>query len=392
MPPAGEQVTPTPTPTPTPEPIPETSLRIVRELRPEYGGKPVTGGDLRMHVQRADLLDFSPAAQRQDIQVLTSLYDPLVWIDSATMEPEPWLAESWSWSDDGLVLTFVIREGVTFHDGSPLTAGDVHFSFQVYRDDYESAMAGFYALVADIALVDERTVAVTFFEPDGAFLYNGASQPIFSRAQYLAHWESRPVGERSLAGYDWASNPPLGTGPWRFAEADDDRVVLARNDAYWQAPPHFDRLVLLAEDDRAARINAWKNGEVDIVFPVGATELDTANVWGEEGTLFAAQAPVAMFAAFNFANPANATADMMRDPALRQALTLAVDRERYAREVFHTFIDESKAGTVTQPWAHDPGSSNPARNIEEANRLLDEAGWDRLQPRRDAGASVWKCA
>jgi peptide/nickel transport system substrate-binding protein len=362
-----------PVTTPFPPAVPETSLNIVRDQRPEYAGTPQKGTDLRMYVRTANLDNFSPTAQLQDVQIPVSLYDPLVWIDEVTMEPEPWLAESWSWSDDGLILTFQIRDDVVFHDGSPLTAEDVRFSFVAYRDDYESAMASFFALVVDVAVEGASTVHVTFSETDGAFLYNAASQPIFSSAQYTAHWEGKPIGERSLSGYPWADNAPLGTGPWMLTGVRDGSLMFGRNDAYWQGPPHFEQLQLIAEDDQQTRLEGWKNGDVDIVSPVRAT--DMWGLWSEEGSLYVAEAPVSFFAAFNFANPANATPDMMRDPALRGALTLAVDRARYARDVFHGFIDEDKAGTVTQPWAHDDSVTNPVQDIDEANRMLDAAGW-----------------
>lgn len=360
-------------PTPIPPAVPETSLTIVRDQRPEYDDTPENGTDLRMYVRRDDLHNFSPTAQRQDFQAFISLLDPLVWIDSVTMEPQPWLATSWEWSSDGLTLTFQLRDDVVFHDGSPLTAEDVRFSFIAYRDDYDSAMTNFFALVTDVAVEGEYTLRVSFAEPDGAFLFNGASQPIFSSAQYLPYWESKPVGERTLSGYDWESSTPIGTGPWMFAGMRDDFLMFGRFEEYWSGPPHFDRLKLIAEDDQQTRLEGWKNGEVDIVFPVRATEMD--GLWDEEGTLFVAEAPVAFFAAFNFANPANVTPDMMGDPALRQALTLATDRARYAREIFFDFIDETKAGTITQPWAHEPSISSPAQDIEEANRILDEGGW-----------------
>ncbi len=359
--------------TPLPSAVPETSLTIARDQRPEYRGMPQPGTDLRMYIRREDLHRFSPTAQRQDFQALISLLDPLVWIDSVTMEPRPWLATSWEWSSDGLMLTFQLRDDVLFHDGSPLTAEDVRFSFIAYRDDYDSAMANFFALITDVAVDGPHTVRVIFAKPDGAFLFNGASQLVFSSAQYLPYWESMPVGERSLSNYDWATTAPLGTGPWQFAGMRDESLLFGRFDAYWNRPPHFDRLELIAEDDQQARLEGWKDGDVDIVYPVRATEMD--GLWDEEGTLFVAEAPVAFFAAFNFANPANVTADMMGDPALRQALTLTVDRTGYAGEIFFGFIDEMKAGTVTQPWAHESSIENPKQDIEAANRILDEGGW-----------------
>ncbi|HVL26337.1 MAG TPA: ABC transporter substrate-binding protein [Thermomicrobiales bacterium] len=359
--------------TPLPDPVPETSLTIVRDQRPQEPGDPQRGGELRLFVRAADLHDFSPTALRQDFQIPLTYLDPLIWINEVSMQPQNWLARAWSWSDDGLTLRIALREDVTWHDGTPLTTEDVRFSFEAYRDDYDSAMANFFGLVNRIEVKHETRIDIVFDEPDGAFVFNAANLPIFQSAQYKTRWEQRPVGQRTLTGFNWDESPPIGTGPWKFAGKRDTYLVFTRNDDYWHEPPHFDRLVLTAEDDQQKRLEAWRNGDADIVWPVRATEM--GDLWKQEGQLFIAEAPVAFFAAFNFDNPANATADMMRDPALRQALTLAVDRQGYARDLFYGFINEQAAGTITQPWAHDDALTNPAFDIDRANQILDEAGW-----------------
>lgn len=362
-----------PVATPTPNPIPPHALTIIQDPAPTYSGDPVRGGTLRLAVRREGLHSFSPTVQHQDITVLYAIHDPLVWVDNETMEPRPWLATKWSWSADGLSLSFDLRTDVTFHDGSPFTANDVRFSILAYRDDYDSALAGMFALVSDVVVEGDSRATVQFAEPDGAFLFNAASQPMFSAAQYGQQWESGPVGERSLSGYDWDAQRPVGTGPWVVNDVADDALTLTRHDAYWAGPAHFDELRLVGEDDLAKRIDAWKDGDIDVLPGVRATDLD--GLWDEDGRLYVASSATTFFAAFNFANPANATPDMMADPSLRQALTLAVDREKYANEIFFTFIDERKAGTVVQPWAHDDEIRNPAFDIDEANRILDEGGW-----------------
>lgn len=363
----------TPTATPEPDPIPDHRLTIVQDPQPAYTGTPEQGGTLSLYIVSEGIQDFSPTAQRQDMQAIISVHDPLVRVDELTMEPRPWLATGWSWSADGLSLSFDVRTDVSFHNGAPFTADDVRFSILAYRDDYDSRLASMFAFVTDVIVENPARATVTFSEPDGAFLFNAASLSMFHAGQYAAHWESRPVGERSLSGYDWAAQPPIGTGPWIPESSSGSELVFRRNDAYWNTPPDFDILRLIAEDDPGARIEGWKNGDVDVLPGVRHTDLD--DVWDEEGRLFVAPSPTVFFAAFNVANPANATADMMADPALRQALTLAVDRAAYANDVFYTFIDERKAGTIVQPWAHDNSLRNPSFDIDEANRILDEGGW-----------------
>jgi peptide/nickel transport system substrate-binding protein len=348
-------------------------LQVIGEQRPVEAASPVRGGDLRLFVRSADLGNFSPVSFRQDFQVACSLYDPLVWLDEVTCEPKPCLASKWQWSSDGLKLSFTIRDDVTWHDGSPLTAADVAFSFFVYQQDYDSAVSGFFSLVTDIRSSDDRTVVVSFDRVDGSFLFNAGNLFIFQASQYGFAWSSRTLGERSLNGYDWTKNPPIGTGPWKFDSLASGRITLTRNDDYWTGPPHADRLILLAEDDQAKRIEAWKNDDVDIVWPVAP--LETSDLVQEPGRLYAADSLRTLFAAYNFNNPARITPDLFTNIDFRQALLLAMNRERYQESIFGSFINTSKAGSITQPWARDERIVNPARNLDIANSRLDSIGW-----------------
>ena len=348
-------------------------LTIVTEQRPEYLEAPVAGGELRLFVRRLELLGFNPAAFRQDFQVTVSYLDPLVRAEPVTMEPVPWLAEAWEWRDGGRELVFTLRDDVTWHDGTPLRPEDVCFSLFVYRDDYDSTVASFLAGMRTCVPEGERTVRVLLDDPDGAFLFNVANLPVFQRAQYTAFWEEQPVGERSLSGFDWGAQVPVGTGPWRIEAANPDVIRLVRNGEYWAGPPFFDRLTLTAEDEFTAQLTAWRAGDVDVVWPVRPRAL--TGLEGETGVVYAADSAVAMFAAFNFINPARAVPDMLVIPEVREALNLAVDRAGYAEDVFRGFVAAERTGTVAQPWAHDEGVEHPRHNINQANRLLDELGW-----------------
>ncbi len=376
---AGRAIQPAATPIISPAAVEATpraagALQIMREPWPSAEGEPRRGGTLRLVRTPADRTDFSPARLRQDFQVPVSYLDPLVRPDEATLEPRPWLAERWVWSDDGRVVTFTVREGVRWHDGEPLTADDVRFSFLVYRDDIDSAARNLFVLVDDVEAVDDRTVRVTLTEPDGGFVLNAATQLIFQRDQYVDHWESRPAGERTLTGFDWREGTPLGTGPWRIANWDGDGVEFERNDDYWAGPPYFERMTLTWEERGAERIDAWRAGEVDLLWPLRPTGVD--DVADRPGRLYVADAASVMFAAFNFDNPARLVPDLFDDPSVRRALSLAIDRGRYAREVFGGFVRPEFAGTVAQPWANDPGVRNPPRDLAAARRLLEEAGWE----------------
>jgi peptide/nickel transport system substrate-binding protein len=354
-------------------PVADFPLDVIRDQRPLETTSPVTGGELRLFIQGSGLEDFSPVSFRQDFQVACSIYDPLVWLDEVTCEPKPCLAESWSWSPDGLTLTFTIRSDVSWHDGTSLTASDVAFSLIAYQQDYSSAVSGFFSLVSDIKSTDDQTVKISFSEVDGSFLFNAGNLLIFQSNQYGFAWSSRPLGERSLDGYDWNRNPPIGTGPWQYDSASPTQVVFRRNETYWAGPANADRLLLTVEDDPAKRLDSWKRNEVDVIWPI--PPLQTADLLQEPGRLYAADTLRTLFAAYNFDNWARVNPYMFASVELRQALLLAVNRDAYQQSLFGSFIDTAKAGSINQPWARDERIVNPARNIDMANRLLDSIGW-----------------
>ncbi len=349
-------------------------LRVVRDQRPIYNLEPSPGGGIQVMLTAGDNLNFNPAAFRQDFQILASHLDPLVWIDEVTMEPIPWLAEAWQWQDDGRTLSIRLRDNVSWHDGEPLTADDAVFSLIVHRDDVDSAVRNLFTNMEAVEVVGRRTLHVRLSSPDGNWLRNASSQFIMQRKQYQAHWEGRPEGERTLSDFNWQRDAPIGTGPWRVGRRGNSSIAFSRNDDYWAGPPHLDHQTLSWNTDPVDRLVAWTGGTTDILWPIRPSDVDTAS--GTTGWLYVADAASVMFAAFNFNNPARGTPDLLGDVRLRRALSLAIDRERYARDVFRGFIRADAAGTVAQPWAHDETLTNPARDVAQARALLAEAGWE----------------
>lgn len=350
--------------------MPSHEINIV-EGRAEYGD-PQAGGQLALYVQSAGLAEGNPAAQLQDMTLLYSVFDGLVRINPETMEAEPGLAESWAWSEDNLTLTFTLRDDVLWHDGSAFTATDAALTCMIYRDDYDSGQMGMFSLLDAAEAVDATTLRLIFSEPDGAFVYNAASQPMLQAAVYQPLWDEFAAGEKTISRPDATPGSWVGTGPWRVTEATGDRVQLARNEQYYDGAPQFETLTLIAHDDPAARVDGWKNGEVDVL-PITHAQLN--DVWQEQGNVFVAPGAVSMFAAFNFANPANATSTMMVELGLRQALDLAIDRDRYKRDVFFGFTDAYGAGIMPQPWLRDTDLESPRRDLDEARTLLVEGHW-----------------
>ncbi len=165
----------------------------------------------------------------------------------------PGLAESWTVSEDGLVYTFRLRDGVTFHDGTSFDAEDVKFSLDRARaEDSKNAQKALFSNISDVTVVDPLTVAVTLSDPDGAFPFNMA-------------WGDAVILAPETAAE--AATNPVGTGPFRFAERNEgDRVELVAYDGYWGPKPALKQATFKFISDPTAAYAAMMAGDVD-AFP-----------------------------------------------------------------------------------------------------------------------------
>lgn len=235
--------------------------------------------------------------------------EPLVRYSSdGTLTPT--LAEAVAEPDE-TTYVFTIRDGVEFWDGTPLTAADVVFSFELHADsESESLNAPFWAQVQRIEATGDREVTVALSQPDSAFPYTIAFTPILSEAFYDEHGED--VGTPGVMN--------MGTGPYRFTSfTPSSETVLEANEDYWGGAPPYDRLRLSTIGDDAARLSAVQSGEFDAVYNIPIGQLDAFE--GVEG-FSSAEASDLLVYKFNF----DTTQPPFDDVHLRRAFMHAVDR------------------------------------------------------------------
>jgi peptide/nickel transport system substrate-binding protein len=188
--------------------------------------------------------------------VLYALHDALV----KPMPGNPMaasLAESWSVSKDGLSYEFLLRPGITFHNGEPVTAEDVKYSFERYRG---AATKLLHEKVAAVEAVDARRVRFRFKEPWPDFMtYYGS---LTTGAGWVV-----PKKYVEKVGDDGFKKAPIGAGPYRFVSFNPGiELVLEAHESYWRKRPSVKRLVLKAVPDEATRLAMLKRGEADIVY------------------------------------------------------------------------------------------------------------------------------
>jgi peptide/nickel transport system substrate-binding protein len=311
---------------------------------------PRRGGQLVATV-RAEPRTFNRIAVRtQSADLLSALTQArLVRVNRATFELEPWLAERWDSSPDGLTHTLYLREGLKWSDGTPLAAEDVAFSVEAATDEKVSVLAS--SLIAGgksiaATIVDARTVRVSFAGPSGQGLRMLDALPIVPRHKLEAAYRAGKFPEA------WSMQTPsadvVGLGPFVFASYEPgQRVVLERNPHYWRkAPdgttlPYLDRIVLEVVPDQNAELLRLQSGQSDLpqdairsedYVPVRRSE--------EQGSLKVVELGVSPDAdALWFCLKPEAK---KKDPRFafvsrkefRQALSHVVDREAFAQTVF----------------------------------------------------------
>jgi peptide/nickel transport system substrate-binding protein len=203
----------------------------------------------------------------------------------------PCLAESWSVSQDGLVYEFVLRREVKFHNGDPVTADDVKFSFERYRGVSAKILR---ERVKQVQVVDPHRVRFQLKEPWPDFLTFYAT-PATGAAWIVPRRYIEKVGDEGF------KKAPVGAGPYRFVSFTPGvELIVEANEGYWRKTPSVKRLVLKAVSDDVTRATMLKRGEIDIGYifrgPVaedirrtGGLTLKPVRFYGEQWLLFTEQ-------------------------------------------------------------------------------------------------------
>jgi len=354
-------------------------LTIITDPKPKYPGTPTDTTDTLTIIRGEDVSDLNPTAIIP-YSPFTFVYDPLLWMDEFTLDPLPWLAESWEVSADGKTYTYKLRKDVKWHDGTPFTAEDVAFSMMLYRDDPESGVARFFPLMKkDPVVVDANTIRFELDSTSGDWILNASNQFMFQKKQFAEYWNAGKgdKGVKTLKGYDWTKNMLIGTGPWAQKKVDlgaaPNFIAYEANPTYFKGKPHFAKMIFKNIEQSNARIAAWLNNETDLLWPVTATEVD--QVKDQEATLYSAYTIAFMNAWINFQNPKSETPNFLKDKKVRQAMSIGTDRKGYAQAIFKGFVDETKVGSINLNWAYNSTLKSPDFDTPKAVNMLADAGY-----------------
>ncbi len=336
------------------------------------GPRAQAGGVIRVGITQ-EILNLDPhvATAFSSFQVMDLVYESLLRLDPRTLRLEPNLAETWSVSPDGLVYTFRLRRGATFHDGSQVDATDVKFSIERILDPAtRSPQASFLEPVREVAVVDPFTVRVTLKRPYAPFLsiLTGPGRGIVP-----VNFEDKVGDPRTRT---------LGSGPYRLERFSASAVRLVRHDGYWrrdaggQRLPYSDAVEFRVIPDPATLRAALRAGEVDLIVGFGV-DVNTAQALARVSGIQVQSAPDLAYSLVGIQNER----PPFNDLRVRQALSLAVDRAAVARVVYGGRA--AVAGPLPptlQEWQPLPPSRLPlyGYNPERARQLLQQAGQGRV--------------
>ena len=354
---------------------------------------PVRGGSL-VATMRSEPRTFNPHAGRDFASslVIGLTQARLLRINRATQQLEPWLAESYVCSPDGLSCTLKLRPGVTFSDGAPFTSADVVFSFQAAYDEKTGSPLGDALLVGGkpmgVSAPDPRTVVVTFPSVFGPGLRLLDSLPILPKHKLDAAFKAGTLRQQ------WGPAAPpadiVGLGPFALQTYQPgQRLVFVRNEKYWRKDaagtplPYLDRLTLEITPDQNAELLRLQSGQADLAqSEVRPDDYAALKREAAAGKLRLVDAGLAFDAdAFWFNLKPGAKAHDGRPwlarVELRRAVSHAVNRRAFADEVF-LGAAEPQWGPITpsnKAWfAPDGAIEREAHDTGRARVLLAGLG------------------
>ncbi len=264
----------------------------------------------------------------------------------------PAVAEKYEVSNDQLVYTFTIRDGIKFHNGQPVTAGDVVNSITRCIEPSEAGVLAVEPLsaVEKVTGMDERTVQIRLKEPN---------------TEFLAYLTLAILP----AEYDGQDTAPVGTGPFKFvSRAAQDNIVLERFDDYWGEKAYLDKVTYKIIENADSILMSLQSGAVDLFAHLTSTQVaqlgDDFNI--EEGTMNLVQAM--------YLNHAEKPFDDVR---VRQALCCAIDRQQILDLAFDGY--GSLIGSSMYPafgkYFDDSLTNYYTHDVEKAKALLADAGY-----------------
>ena len=280
--------------------------------------------------------------------------------------PQPYLAESWEVSEDGLTVTLNLQQDATFHDGEPIKSSDVAFSVKVIQEYHP--FKSMFAPVTSVDTPDEHTAVLNLAHPHPALMLAMSGQLMSIIPEHI-------YGD----GQDPKNHPRnnedvVGSGPFKLVEfKPGEHVIMERYDGYWEdGLPYLDRIVARIIPDSSSRSIALENGELHLsTFEAEPTlvnrmmQADGINVSGDG---YGGIGPIDWLAM-------NTTRGPLQDVRVRQAIAYAIDKNFIHKAIMRGTAKDAKTGVHPDSPLYNADVNAYDLDLDKANALLDEAGF-----------------
>lgn len=315
----------------------------------------------------SDALFLDPHQQDETITnaMTRHIYESLLFVE-ADGSLSPALAESWSVGADQLTWTFKLRKGVTFSDGTPLTAEDVLFSLERIKG---ALIKDKIASIKETRIVDDHTIEIVTVAPDAVLLDNLARSAIISKAY------ATRVGDAEL------NLKPMGTGPYVCTEwVKEDHISMERNDRYWGKAPAIAKVRYRPITNAATRTAALLSGEVDMIEDVPVRDVERVKK-GKDIEVVAHPGMRLIYLHVDANREKTPAIDLPKNPLtdhrVRQALSMAINREAIVKVALNGSGYPTGQMVLEGLRGYIPGLPLPEYNPEKARALLKEAGYEK---------------
>lgn len=308
--------------------------------------------------------------------VQARVLDCLIVRDPETLVWQPSVAESYEVHPDGLGVTYKLRKDVRFSDGVPLTSADVKFTFdRIMEPDLDAARSRSYLMDNGVTVTtpDDYTVVFRLKNQYYELLNITGNQGIIPKHFYEKYTPRQQNDNPGLL---------LGSGPFRLEDGDKWRpgtqLVLYRNERYWGVPPAFSRIVYLEVQEEAVVVTKLRNGEMDLttVSPEQYVKLKKDEMITKDHSPFEYQSMLGGYTYVAWNQERGGKKTFFADKRVRQAMTMLIDRERMARELWYGYANVATGPFSTKGLQCDPTVKPLPFDVDRAKALLKEAGFE----------------
>ena len=341
--------------------LPKTEEGMLREIVIISEGAANCGGAVTIGYSGKELDMINPILASDTISsaLMSLIFSRLVEFDRS-QRPVPSLAQKWEVSGDGLVWTFFLREDVKFHDGHPLAAQDVEFTYRAILDSRDmTPKAEQYNMIDKIETKGDHIVRVSLKYPFASFIYR-ADLPIAPRHLLEnADLHDTPFNRR-----------PIGSGPFKLVDwTEDDTIALEANKRYFlQGRPILDRLIFRSYTTGETALQAIAEDETDMGLWLTSADLASSDV-GRDFRVYPIPTQSYYALILNLKSP------VFRDIRVRKALDYAIDRGSIMENQLKGYSEICTGPFSVDSWSYNSDVQPTPYDIWKARDLLDEAGW-----------------